>query len=167
MATPQEPTSDAAFAAAIRRFNAMYRLSAPATPTLLGPARVKAFKDILAEEVSEGDELIERYEAHAAQTGGDDALPPDAALDVLAEMADWLGDIVVYCASEACRWGIPLDRVLAVIMESNFSKLGADGNPIYDERGKVMKGPNYWRPEAKLRELLAESLADADRDGRA
>ncbi len=39
-------------------------------------------------------------------------------------------------------------------MQSNFSKLGADGKPIYDERGKVMKGPGYWQPEPKIRALL-------------
>jgi hypothetical protein len=39
-------------------------------------------------------------------------------------------------------------------MESNFSKLGADGQPIYDERGKVMKGPSYWKPEPRIRSLL-------------
>jgi predicted HAD superfamily Cof-like phosphohydrolase len=162
MAAFDDP-SDATFAASIRRFNALYRLPSPGVPTLLGPARVKAFQDILAEEVREGEDLTARYEALTAQSGGDDALPPDAALDVLTEMADWLGDVVVYCASEACRWGIPLDRVLGVIMESNFSKLGADGNPIYDDRGKVMKGPGYWRPEAKLRELLAAEIARGGR----
>ena len=72
----------------------------------------------------------------------------------MTDLADWLGDIVVYCASEARRWGIPLNRVLNVIMESNFSKLDADGQPIYDERGKVMKGPNYWKPEPKIKEVL-------------
>jgi predicted HAD superfamily Cof-like phosphohydrolase len=49
---------------------------------------------------------------------------------------------------------LPLDQVLAIIMQSNFSKLGADGLPIYDERGKVMKGPNYWKPEPKIQAML-------------
>jgi predicted HAD superfamily Cof-like phosphohydrolase len=71
-----------------------------------------------------------------------------------AALADLLGDLIVYCASEARRWGIPLEPVLNTIMESNFSKLGADGQPLYDERGKVLKGPNYWKPEPKIEELL-------------
>ena len=82
----------------------------------------------------------------------------EQVLDVMAELSDWLGDLVVYCASEARRWGLPLPEVLRVIMESNFSKLGADGKPIYDERGKVMKGPNYWKPEPKLRDMLSREL---------
>lgn len=138
----------------IERFNAIYRLPANLTPTLLGPERVRNFRDILAEEVEEGLDLAQKYEALLARRS---ELTPDESLDVLTEMSDWLGDIVVYCASEAKRWGLPLDRVLGVIMQSNFSKLGADGEPIYDERGKVMKGPGYWKPEPKIREMLAET----------
>ena len=44
---------------------------------------------------------------------------------------------------------------LDIIMDSNESKLGADGNPIYDANGKFLKGPNYWKPEPKIRDLLA------------
>lgn len=69
-------------------------------------------------------------------------------------LADLLGDIQVYCASEMAKFGLPLDDVLETIMRSNFSKLGEDGNPIYDERGKVLKGPNYWKPEPAIKELL-------------
>jgi hypothetical protein len=47
-------------------------------------------------------------------------------------------------------------------MQSNFSKLGEDGKPIYDERGKVMKGGNYWKPEPKISEILAAKMAVAD-----
>ena len=39
-------------------------------------------------------------------------------------------------------------------MDSNESKLGADGNPIYDGNGKFLKGPNYWKPEPKIKALL-------------
>ena len=41
-------------------------------------------------------------------------------------------------------------------MQSNFSKLGEDGQPVYDHRGKVMKGPGYWKPEPKIQELLSQ-----------
>ena len=47
-----------------------------------------------------------------------------------------------------------LEAVLQIIMDSNASKLGADGKPIYDANGKFLKGPNYWKPEPKIRELL-------------
>jgi len=136
----------------IERFNEIYRLHSNDEPTLLEPERVRNFHDILKEEVDEGLDLAAKYETLKAQSGG--ALTGEQSLDILTDMSDWLGDIIVYCASEARRWGLPLDRVLNVIMESNFSKLGADGKPIYDERGKVMKGPGYWKPEPKIRDLL-------------
>ena len=132
----------------IKKFNGIYKLPVSATPTLdVGLAaedRMAAFKDILMEEVHEMDEII------AAQKAGKDPL------EVLTMLADLLGDIQVYCASEMAKFGLPLDQVLSIIMQSNFSKLGADGLPIYDERGKVMKGPNYWKPEPKLQEMLTE-----------
>jgi hypothetical protein len=65
-----------------------------------------------------------------------------------------LGDIQVYCASEMRKFGIPQAETLRTIMESNFSKLGADGKPIYDDRGKVCKGPLYWKPEPALLQML-------------
>lgn len=137
------------FANDIAKFNGIYKLPVNTAPTLdVGvPAaeRMAAFKDILMEEVHEIDEII------AAQHEGKDPL------EVLTMLADLLGDIQVYCASEMAKFGLPLDQVLGIIMQSNFSKLGADGLPIYDERGKVMKGPGYWKPEPKIRALL-ESL---------
>lgn len=53
------------------------------------------------------------------------------------------------------KFGIPLDETLEIIMQSNFSKMGADGKPIYDERGKLQKGPNYWKPEPRIAAMLA------------
>lgn len=145
--------SDHTFYDDIRKFNAMYRLESNATPKLLGAQRVRQFHNILAEEVEEGVDLAKRYESLQADTDKD--LSHDSALSLLTEMADWLGDIVVYCASEARRWGIPLEQVLKIIMESNFSKLDRNGEPIYDERGKVMKGPDYWKPEPKILDILS------------
>jgi hypothetical protein len=57
------------------------------------------------------------------------------------------------------KFGLPLDETLAIIMQSNFSKMGADGNPIYDEQGKLQKGPLYYKPEPKLRAMLETRLA--------
>src|SRR5690349_21684699 len=145
-------TEEQRFLADIARFNEIYKLPSNVQPSLLGPDRVRNFREILAEEVEEGADLAEKYESLLEANGG--SLPKEQAVEIMADMSDWLGDIVVYCASEARRWGIPLFDVLKVIMESNFSKLGADGKPIYDERGKVMKGPNYWKPEPKLREMI-------------
>lgn len=140
------------FYADIEKFNQIYKLPCNETPVLLDSDRIDNFKNILAEEVDEADDISNKYKEMLAASGG--TLNPEQKLAILTDMSDWLGDIVVYCASEAKRWGIPLEKVLGVIMESNFSKLGADGKPIYDERGKVMKGPNYWKPEPKISELL-------------
>jgi hypothetical protein len=46
-------------------------------------------------------------------------------------------------------------------MASNMSKLGKDGKPIYDERGKVMKGTNYWRPNAQIRRYIEAAWREA------
>jgi hypothetical protein len=140
------------FSSDIEKFNGIYKLPVSATPTLeVGvpvTERLKAFKSILNEEIDEIDEIITAAEGSAP------------TLEVLTMLADLLGDIQVYCASEMAKFGLPLDQVLAIIMQSNFSKLGADGKPIYDERGKVQKGPNYWKPEPKIKELLS-GLRDA------
>ena len=130
------------FYADIDKFNSMYSLPMPSTPTTAFEpvaARQAGFKEVLTDEVNEVDEII-------AEAGKDE-------LDDLVALADWLGDIVVYATSEARRYGIPLEAVLEIIMQSNFSKLGADGKPIIANH-KVQKGPGYWKPEPKIKELL-------------
>lgn len=133
------------FAQRIAAMNAMYRLPASDKPTL--PANVAdrliKFKATVLDEVHEIDEIVK-----LAQSGG-------SALDTAVAIADVLGDIMVYCRSEALKYGLPLEDVLDIIMDSNESKLGADGNPIYDANGKFLKGPNYWQPEPKIKALLA------------
>ncbi len=132
------------FAARIAQMNAMYRLPQNAVPTIPADVadRLKKFKATLSDEVSEIDEIVASAEAGASQ------------LDIAVAIADLLGDVIVYCRSEALKYGLPLEDVLGLIMDSNESKLGADGNPIYDANGKFLKGPNYWKPEPKIRELL-------------
>ena len=67
----------------------------------------------------------------------------------IVEVADALTDLlyVVYGAGHA--FGIDLDKCFAEVQRSNMSKLGEDGKPIYNENGKVMKGPNYSKPNLK------------------
>jgi hypothetical protein len=81
--------------------------------------------------------------------------PFENLVDYKVALADWLGDIIVYCASEARRFDIPIEQVLQIIMDSNFSKADENGNPIYDDRGKVCKGKNYWKPEPEIEKLLS------------
>lgn len=128
----------------IRAMNEMYKLPVNITPTLLSdPAdKLIKFKATLMDEVQEIDEIVERIRNK------------DPEIDVKVAIADLLGDIIVYCRSEALKYGLPLEDVLDIIMDSNESKLGADGHPIYDKNGKFLKGPNYWKPELKIEALL-------------
>ena len=141
------------FSQAIVAFNNMYRLPVADVPNIISAQRLRDLKKILLDEVNEIDDVIALMEV--AEMAPAEAVTP--ALDALTALADLMGDLQVYCASEMAKWGLPLDPVLSTIMDSNMSKLGADGLPIYDETGKVLKGPNYWKPEPKIRALL-ESL---------
>ena len=66
----------------------------------------------------------------------------------LEEVADALGDMLYILCGTILEHGMQykIDEVFAEIQQSNMSKLGADGQPIYREDGKVMKGPNYFKP---------------------
>ena len=69
----------------------------------------------------------------------------------LVEVADALGDIMYILFGTILKHGLQ-DKIVEVFKEiqsSNLSKLGADGKPIYREDGKVLKGPNYFRPDIK------------------
>lgn len=118
--------------------------------------RIENFQLTLLDEVDEGDEIAELVKPLNDGTLAQE----EAQLDVLVQLADWLGDICVYCMSEAVKFGIPLEDVIRVIMESNMSKLQLDGTAKYDDRGKVQKGPNYWAPEPRIRVLLADRIRD-------
>mgnify|MGYP001983975613 FL=1 len=65
--------------------------------------------------------------------------------DIL-EVADALTDILYVAYGAGHAFGINLDKCFNEVQESNMSKLGTDGKPIYNESGKVMKGPNYFKP---------------------
>ena len=114
----------------VREFQTAFGLPQHTEAAIESRQRIRRFKEILYEEMQEAD----------------------AILDV-ADLADWLGDIIVYCTSEAYRHGIPIEKVLSIIMDSNMSKLGPDGRAIIIN-GKVQKGPGYWKPEPKIRELF-------------
>ncbi|GID06392.1 pyrophosphatase [Pseudomonas sp. 008] len=132
----------------IKLMNAMYKLPIKDRPAVGGDVveRLVRFKAVLLDEVNEIDEIVD-----IATAGGSD-------LDVVVAIADLLGDVIVYCRSEAMKYGIPLEEVLDVIMDSNESKLGADGNPIYDGNGKFLKGPGYWKPEPRIKMMLASLI---------
>lgn len=128
----------------IAAMNAMYKLPANDRPTLPSDVaeRLAKFKATLLDEVHEIDDIVA-----LSKNGG-------AAVDIAVAMADLLGDIMVYCRSEALKYGLPLEEVLDIIMDSNESKLDRNGKPIYDANGKFLKGPDYWKPEPRIKTLL-------------
>ena len=65
----------------------------------------------------------------------------------LLEVADALTDILYVTYGAGHAFGINLDKCFDEVQNSNMSKLGDNGKPIYNEHGKVMKGPNYFKPD--------------------
>ena len=82
--------------------------------------------DLIKEELSELKEAIEKRD--------------------IKEVADALTDILYVTYGAGHAFGIDLDRCFEEVQSSNMSKLGSDGKPIYNDKGKVMKGPNYFKP---------------------
>jgi len=130
----------------IQQFNRMYGLPTPNRPIFEGVERLVRFREIISEEVKEADDILSKF-----------VNKDTPEVELLTDLADWLGDMIVYCLSEGARAGLPMEMVLHTIMDSNFSKLGEDGQPII-VNGKVQKGPNYWKPEPKIKKLLEEIL---------
>ena len=65
----------------------------------------------------------------------------------LLEVADALTDILYVTYGAGHAFGIDLDKCFDEVQNSNMSKLDKNGKPIYNEHGKVMKGPNYFKPD--------------------
>lgn len=101
------------------------------------------------EETAEAQHLVQTL--HHAMDHVKSLKAENLNVDVV-EVADALTDInyVTYGAGHC--FGVDLDECMQEVQRSNMSKLGEDGKPIYNEHGKVMKGPNYTPPD--LRKLL-------------
>ena len=67
----------------------------------------------------------------------------------IKEVADALTDILYVTYGAGHAFGINLDKCFDEVQNSNMSKLGKDGKPIFNDKGKVMKGPNYFKPDLK------------------
>ena len=67
----------------------------------------------------------------------------------LVEVADALTDILYVTYGAGHAFGINLDDCFEEVQNSNMSKLDKDGKPIYNDKGKVMKGPNYFKPDLR------------------
>lgn len=98
-------------------------------------------RKLIAEESTEVDEAL-------FDLGMDDSF------DNYVHLAKELSDLLVVVYGTADKLDIPLDVVFDLVHESNMSKLGADGKPIFREDGKILKGPNYKEPEKEIAKLM-------------
>ena len=88
--------------------------------------KIKLRYDLIHEELTELQEAIQNRD--------------------LKEVADALTDILYVTYGAGHAFGIDLDKCFEEVQNSNMSKLDENGKPIYNENGKVMKGPNYFKP---------------------
>ncbi|MGB1445608.1 MAG: hypothetical protein ACPG7X_07310 [Flavobacteriaceae bacterium] len=115
---------------AVQAFHQAFKIGCAAQPTVDLPDQIKELRFRLMEE--ENQEYLE-----AAKNND------------LVEVADALGDMLYILCGTILSHGMQhkIEEVFDEIQRSNMSKLGADGEPIYREDGKVMKGPNYFKPD--------------------
>ena len=115
---------------AVQAFHQAFKIRCAAQPTVDLPDQIKELRFRLMEE--ENQEYLE-----AAKNND------------LVEVADALGDMLYILCGTILSHGMQhkIEEVFDEIQRSNMSKLGADGEPIYREDGKVMKGPNYFKPD--------------------
>ena len=111
---------------------------------------VKKFMETFAQEVKDKTEFPEekiirlRYELIKEEI---EELNQAIKNKDIKEVADALADILYVTYGAGHAFGIDLDKCFDEVQKSNMSKLGEDGKPIYNDNGKVMKGPNYFRPD--------------------
>src|SRR5687768_11386360 len=110
----------------VREFHEAFGVANPDKPGFPGNDVRNLRLDLIDEEVGE------LYEA-------------ESEIDLVG-VADALTDIAYVVYGMALQYGIDLDACFKEVHASNMSKLGADGKPIYREDGKVLKGPNYFKP---------------------
>ena len=115
--------------AAVSEFHKAFGLGMKETPT----ANLGIEKNLLRYEL-----MREENEEYLEAANNDD----------LVEVADALGDMLYILCGTIIEHGMQhkIEEVFNEIQRSNMSKLGADGKPIYREDGKVLKGPNYFKP---------------------
>ncbi len=111
---------------------------------------VKVFMQTFGQEVKEKaefpDNAILKLRIDLIQEELDELKEAVSRKD-LKEVADALTDILYVTYGAGHAFGINLDKCFSEVQNSNMSKLGIDGKPIYNDQGKVMKGPNYFKPD--------------------
>jgi predicted HAD superfamily Cof-like phosphohydrolase len=111
----------------VNQFNETYKKDMSPIPRLPTESEATLLVGLIVEELNELNEAIDN---------GD-----------LVEVADAIADILYVTAQQARLIGLPVDALLREVQRSNMSKLGVDGNPVYREDGKVLKGPNFSEPD--------------------
>lgn len=112
----------------VRRFHVGFQANDPAVPTIPSPADRDLRWSLIDEEVNK--------ELKPAMDDGD-----------LVGIADAIADSIYVLVGTALKYGIPLDAVWNEVQSSNMSKFGDDGKAIFREDGKVLKGPNFRKPD--------------------
>ena len=107
---------------------------------------MKTFGQEVKKEPSLGTDKINQLRISLIQEELDELKDAMANKDLL-EVADALTDLLYVTYGAGHAFGIDLDRCFQEVQNSNMSKLGEDGKPIYNEFGKVMKGPKYFKPD--------------------
>ena len=113
----------------VKTFMETYGQEVKKTPSFPDDKIIQLRIDLIKEELKEFQEAINNKD--------------------LLEIADALTDILYVTYGAGHSFGIDLDKCFAEVQRSNMSKLGENGKPIYNEHGKVMKGPNYIKPNLK------------------
>ncbi|MDB2456753.1 nucleoside triphosphate pyrophosphohydrolase family protein [Flavobacteriaceae bacterium] len=117
---------------AVQAFHEAFKIGVNQKPTIEVSDKIKELRFNLMKE--ENEEYLEAVKNND-----------------LVEVADALGDMLYILCGTILTHGMQhkITEVFEEIQRSNMSKLGEDGNPIYREDGKVMKGPNYFKPNIK------------------
>jgi predicted HAD superfamily Cof-like phosphohydrolase len=115
--------------ALVDQFNTTYKVPTSETAVLPDDATMDRIYSLIHEELMELCDAMDTKD--------------------LVGIADALTDILYVTAQQARVIGLPVDSLLAEVQRSNMSKLGSDGEPIFREDGKVLKGPNYSPPDIK------------------
>ena len=114
--------------------------------------KVKEFMEAFGQEVKESPELVDHKTAmlrlKLILEEYDELDAANADRDLVA-VADALSDILYVVYGAAHAYGIPIDKCFDEVHNSNMSKLGKDGKPIYREDGKILKGPYFYEPDLK------------------
>ena len=113
----------------VKTFMEKYNQEVKNTPAFPDDTIIQLRVDLIKEELKEFQEAIKDKD--------------------LLEIADALTDILYVTYGAGHSFGIDLDKCFAEVQRSNMSKFGNDGKPIYNKQGKVMKGPNYSKPNLK------------------